>query len=125
MRVNVAIIGAGPGGLAAALSAKREGVKEILILDRGEELGGILPQCIHNGFGLHRFKQDLTGPEYAQKFIDEVKKRKIKVKLKTIVLKINKRREILATNAEEGIFKIEAGSFVLAMGCRERTRAML
>ena len=125
IRVNVAIIGAGPGGLAAALSAKREGVKEILILDRGEELGGILPQCIHNGFGLHRFKQDLTGPEYAQKFIDEVKKRKIKVKLKTIVLKINKRREILATNGEEGIFKIEAGSLVLAMGCRERTRAML
>ena len=125
VRVNVAIIGAGPAGLAAALSAERESRKQVLILDRGEELGGILPQCIHNGFGLHRFKEDLTGPEYAQKFIDEIKKRKIKVKLKTIVLKINQNREILATNSEEGIFKIKADSLVLAMGCRERTRAML
>lgn len=125
IKVDVAIIGGGPAGLAAALSAEREGVKEVLILDRGEELGGILPQCIHNGFGLHRFKEDLTGPEYAQIFINEVKKRNIKVKLKTIVLEINQNREILATNSEDGIFKIKADALVLAMGCRERTREML
>jgi len=126
IKADVAIIGAGPAGLAAALSAEREGAGEVLVLDRGEELGGILPQCIHNGFGLHRFKEDLTGPEYAQRFIDEVKtKRKIDVKLKTIVLEINQNKEVLATNSEEGIFKIRANSLVLAMGCREKTREML
>jgi len=124
-KVDVAIIGGGPAGLAAALSAKRAGAGKVLILDRNKELGGILFQCIHNGFGLHRFKEDLTGPEYAQRFIDEVKEMKIQVKLETIVMEINSGREILATNHKEGVFRVKATSLVLAMGCRERTREML
>jgi thioredoxin reductase len=124
-KVDVAIIGGGPAGLAAALSAKAAGARRVLILDRNEELGGILPQCIHNGFGLHRFKEDLTGPEYAQRFIEEVRGMKIQTKLETIVMEINSKREILATNNKEGIFRVKATSLILAMGCRERTREML
>ena len=124
-KVDVAIIGGGPAGLAAALSAKRVGAGKVLILDRNKELGGILFQCIHNGFGLHRLKKDLTGPEYAQRFIDEVKEMKIEVKLETIVMEINSSREILATNSKEGVFRVKTTSLVLAMGCRERTREML
>lgn len=124
-KVDVAIIGGGPAGLAAALSAERASGGKVLILDRNEELGGILFQCIHNGFGLHRFKEDLTGPEYAQRFIDEVREMKIEVKLETMVMEINSSREILAANSKEGIFRVKAASLVLAMGCRERTREML
>lgn len=124
-KVDVAIVGGGPAGLASALSAKRVGAGKVLILDRNEELGGILFQCIHNGFGLHRLKEDLTGPEYAQRFIDEVKEMKIEVKLETMVMEINSSKEILATNHKEGVFRVKAASLVLAMGCRERTREML
>lgn len=124
-KVDIAIIGGGPAGLAAALSAKRGGAGKVLILDRNKELGGILFQCIHNGFGLHRLKKDLTGPEYAQRFIDEVKEMKIEVKLETIVMEINSSREILATNSKEGVFRVKTTSLVLAMGCRERTREMI
>ena len=125
VKADVVVIGAGPAGLAAALQAKRSGARQVLILDRNDEPGGILPQCIHNGFGLHRFKEDLTGPEYAERFIGEVEREKINVELDTIVLEINPQKEILATNKKEGIFKIKAKSIVLAMGCRERTRQML
>jgi len=125
VKADVVVIGAGPAGLAAALQAKRVGARQVLILDRNDELGGILSQCIHNGFGLHRFKEDLTGPEYAERFIGEVEREKINVKLDTIVLEINPQKEVLATNKKEGIFKIKAKSVVLAMGCRERTRQML
>ena len=124
-KADVVVIGAGPGGLAAALQAKHTGADEVFLLDRNDELGGILTQCIHNGFGLHRFKRDLTGPEYAQRFIDEVNREAINVKLETIVLEVTPERKILATNSKEKIFKIRGKSIVLAMGCRERTREML
>lgn len=123
--MKVAVIGAGPAGLAAALEAKKWGAGEVMLLDRNRELGGILNQCIHNGFGLHRFKQDLTGPEYAHRFVREVEKRKIRTKLDTVVLEVSPQGQIIATNKKEGIFSIKAKSVVLAMGCRERTREML
>ena len=124
-KVDVAIIGGGPAGLASAIAASSAGAEKVTILDRNKALGGILPQCIHNGFGLHRFKKDLTGPEYAQRFIDRVEKLKIEVKLETMVLDIKPERKILAINTKEGIFQVEAGAVVLAMGCRERTRGAL
>jgi len=124
-KVDVAVIGGGPAGLAASLQAKKKGANKVLILDRNDELGGILFQCIHNGFGLHKFREDLTGSEYAQRFIDGVRENKIKARCKTMVLEINSERNILATNKKEGIFKVKAKSIVLAMGCRERTREML
>ncbi|MBC7189677.1 FAD-dependent oxidoreductase [Candidatus Aerophobetes bacterium] len=123
--VDVCIIGAGPAGLAAGIAASKEGVDDVLILDRNREAGGILFQCIHNGFGLHLFKEDLTGPEYAQRFIREAEKRGIKIKPETVVLKINKKKEVIASTRGEGIFKVMAKAIVLATGCREKTRHML
>ena len=119
--IDVAIIGGGPAGMAAALSINEQGIIP-LILERNYELGGILHQCIHNGFGLHRFKEELTGPEYAQRYINEIKEKKIEIKLNTMVLEIRKDKEIYAINPTEGLIKIKAKAIILAMGCRERTR---
>lgn len=122
---ELVIIGGGPAGLAAAVSAKENGIDDILILERDDKLGGILNQCIHNGFGLHRFNEELTGPEYAARYISKVLELKIPYKLDTMVIDINKEKEIVYINKEDGICKIKASAVVLAMGCRERPRGAI
>lgn len=119
------VIGGGPAGLAAALSAYENGLKKILIMERDRELGGILNQCIHNGFGLHYFKEELTGPEYAGRFIEMLKDTAVEVMTDTMVLEITQGRQVHCINSKDGYQILNAGAVVLAMGCRERTRGAI
>jgi thioredoxin reductase len=125
MTEDVVVIGGGAAGLAAAIRAKETGAKRVLVLDRNGELGGILPQCIHTGFGLHYFKENLTGPEYISRFVDRARSLGVEFKLDTMVLRLKPEREIIAANSRDGLFTIRGKSVVLAMGCRERTRGAL
>jgi len=125
MQADVAVIGSGPAGLVAAIEAYRSGAKDVLLLEREEELGGILKQCIHNGFGLEQFKKDYTGPEYAECLIEDLGKTGVHCFLNTMVIGVSADRTVTAVNSENGVFQIEAKSVVLAMGCRERARGSI
>ena len=124
-QVDLLIIGAGPAGLAAAIAAKEAGVDSLLVLEREKHPGGILRQCIHNGFGLHRFKEELTGPEYAQRDIDRAAELNIPIQCGTTVLSVSPQREVVCVSPETGLTVFQAGAVILAMGCRERPRGAL
>ena len=125
MKKELVIIGGGPAGMAAAVAAYEAGVRDILILERDNALGGILRQCIHNGFGLHRFGEELTGPEYAYRYEKMVREKGISFMLDTMVIEVSPDRVVTAMNSEMGIFSIQAGAVILAMGCRERPKGAL
>ena len=124
-QVDILVIGAGPAGMAAAIAAREEGVESILVIERENEPGGILRQCIHNGFGLHRFKEELTGPEYAQRDVDRIRELGIRVNCGTTVLSVSPDRIVSCVSPELGFCRISAKAVILAMGCRERPRGAL
>ena len=125
MDKDLVIIGGGPAGMSAAVAAYEAGIQDILILERDENLGGVLNQCIHNGFGLHKFNEELTGPEYAYKYEQKVKELNIEYMLNTMVLDVTEKKQITAINPKMGVFTINAKSVILAMGCRERSKGAL
>ncbi|MCD6419728.1 MAG: FAD-dependent oxidoreductase, partial [Synergistetes bacterium] len=121
---DVVIIGAGPAGMAAAVSAKESGIENLLLIERENKIGGILNQCIHDGFGLHNFRENLTGPEYIERYLSEIKRLNVDVMSNTMVVNLSKDRTLTVSNPN-GRFRIKAKSVILAMGCRERTRGAI
>ena len=125
MKHQLVVIGGGPAGMAAAIAAAEAGIEDILLIERDERLGGVLNQCVHNGFGLLRFGENLTGPEYSEKMANRVAELPIRVMLSTMVMDLSRDRILTVMNSEYGVFTVEAGAIILAMGCRERSRGAL